>query len=339
MSDLRVLSYDRLPTPHDLKHSLPLSEELEVRVSSFRQDVRTALRGEGNRKLCIVGPCSVHDVDAVLDYAKHLKALSDELSDALVIVIRLYFQKPRTRVGWTGLLDDPDLDGSFNVAKGIRMARQLMLDVTELGLGIATELLGTTLEPQYLNDLVSFGCIGARTCESQIHRHLASGVSFPIGFKNTSAGDIGKAADACICASHPRVFLGIDEMGTPAVVKTAGNADTCIVLRGSYENGPNDHMAGAARQQLADQSMCDAVVVDCAHGNSGKTVQGQKNVLARIDWEQVRGVMLESFICEGRQSAPEARGVSITDPCLSFNDTAALLRGLASNLRASRGRQ
>ena len=328
MSDTRVLSYDPLPTPIELRQELPLSEDLASTVAQHRDTVRNALWGQDPRKLCIVGPCSVHDVSAVLEYATRLKQLSDEVNDRLILVIRLYFQKPRTRVGWTGLLDDPDIDGSFRVAEGIRRARKLMLDVARIGLPIATELLGTTLEPQYLNDLVSFGCIGARTCESQIHRHLASGVSFPMGFKNTSSGDVRKAVDACVCASHPRVFLGIDENGSPAVVKTAGNRDTCVVLRGSYDNGPNDDLSRNVLGKLRDESMCPAVIVDCAHGNSMKTVQGQKDVFGRIDWSSVRGVMLESFLKEGRQNEPEERGVSITDPCLGFADTANLLREL-----------
>ena len=326
MSDLRVLEYSPLPTPRQLKAELPLDEELRRLVNVHRAEVHDVLSGIDPRKLAIVGPCSVHDVDAVLEYAQRLALFAPEISDRFLVVIRLYFQKPRTRIGWTGLLDDPDLDATFDVAKGIRMARRLMREVTRLGLPIATELLGTTLEPQYLNDLVSFGCIGARTCESQIHRHLASGVSFPMGFKNTSSGDVEKAVDACVCAAYPRVFLGIDEDGRPSVVRTKGNSDTCVVLRGSYDAGPNDHRAAEVRARLAEEQVLPAVVVDCAHGNSGKTVQGQKDVFGRIVWGSVRGVMLESFLREGKQAAPVCRGQSITDPCLSFDDTVALLR-------------
>ena len=326
MSDLRVLEYSPLPTPRQLKAELPLDEELRRLVNVHRAEVQDVLSGIDPRKLAIVGPCSVHDVDAVLEYAQRLALFVSEISDRFLVVIRLYFQKPRTRIGWTGLLDDPDLDATFDVAKGIRMARRLMREVTRLGLPIATELLGTTLEPQYLNDLVSFGCIGARTCESQIHRHLASGVSFPMGFKNTSSGDVEKAVDACVCAAYPRVFLGIDEDGRPSVVRTKGNPDTCVVLRGSYEAGSNDHRATEVRARLTEEQMVPAVVVDCAHGNSGKTVQGQKDVFGRIVWGSVRGVMLESFLHEGKQTTPVCRGQSITDPCLSFDDTMALLR-------------
>ena len=243
--------------------------------------------------------------------------------------MRLYFQKPRTRVGWTGLLDDPHLDGSFNVLRGIELCREIMRDVTQIGLPIATELLGTTLEPQYLSDFISFGCIGARTCESQVHRHLASGVSFPMGFKNSSDGSIQKAVDACVCASQPRVFLGIDPQGRPAVVKTRGNADVCVVLRGSYEHGPNDHCADKTCADLAQENLSSsAVVVDCAHGNSGKTVQGQINVFRQIDWNHTCGCMIESFLHCGKQSTPEQYGVSFTDPCLSFEQTEELLTSL-----------
>ncbi len=330
MSDLRVLEYSPLPTPRQLKVELPLDEELRRLVNVHRSAVRAVLHGEDSRKLAVVGPCSVHDVDAVLEYAQRLSLLSSEISDRFLVVIRLYFQKPRTRIGWTGLLDDPDLDATFDVAKGIRMARRLMREVARLDLPIATELLGTTLEPQYLNDLVSFGCIGARTTESQIHRHLASGVSFPMGFKNTSCGDYEKAVDACVCAAYPRVFLGIDEDGRPSVVRTKGNPDTCVVLRGSYDNGPNDHLSSEVRIRLSEENLPPAVLVDCAHGNSGKTVEGQKKVFGRVVWGCVRGVMLESFLHEGRQAAPVRRGQSITDPCLSFEDTAQLLRSVAA---------
>lgn len=324
MSDTRVLEYRILPTPREIKYQIPLSEEAGLFVRQSRNTVRNILRGADARKLVIVGPCSVHDVDAVKDYAGKLKQLADEVRDRYFIVMRLYFQKPRTTVGWTGLLDDPHLDASYNVRRGIEMCRELMRDVTGMGLPIATELLGTTLEPQYLSDFISFGCIGARTCESQIHRHLASGVSYPMGFKNSSSGNVQRAVEACVCASQRRVFLGIDPDGKPSVVKTRGNPDLCVVLRGSYTNGPNDYIADEAVRMMQEKNLNPAVIVDCAHGNSGKTVEGQLEVFSRMDWDHVRGVMIESFLESGRQDDPERYGVSITDPCLSIQQTKAL---------------
>ncbi len=326
MTDVRVIEYAQLPTPEELLREMPQSEAHAESVRESRRAVQAILSGEdANRRLAIVGPCSVHDVEAVLEYARQLKSLADQVKDRYLVVMRLYFQKPRTRTGWTGILDDPGLDGSYDVCRGIRTCRDLMIRVTEIGLAIATELLGTTLEPQYISDYITWGCIGARTCESQIHRHLASGVSYPVGFKNSSDGSIKKALDACVCAGHPRVFLGIDPQGRPCVVKTRGNPDTCIVLRGSYDTGPNDHCAGEAARMMREENMSPAVVVDCAHGNSGKTVEGQIQVFRRIDWSSVRGFMLESFLECGNQSEPERRGVSITDPCLGIAQTRELL--------------
>ena len=326
MSDTRVLEYSILPTPEEIMAQIPQSEAAAAFVESARSTVRKVLSGEDPRRLAIVGPCSVHDVEAVKDYAIRLKRIADEVGDRYFVVMRLYFQKPRTTVGWTGLLDDPDLDGSFNVRRGIEMCRELMREVTDFGLPIATELLGTTLEPQYLSDFVSFGCIGARTCESQIHRHLASGVSYPMGFKNSSSGNIRRAVEACVCASNPRVFLGIDPKGRPAVVKTRGNPDLCVVLRGSYTNGANDWAAEEAVSMMREKGLSPAVIVDCAHGNSGKTVEGQLEVFRRVEWASVRGVMIESFLESGRQDTPERYGVSVTDPCISIQQTAALFQ-------------
>ena len=324
MTDTNVLEYRTLPTPRDIMEQIPMTDEEKIFVRQSRDTIRKILRGEDSRKLAIVGPCSVHDVNAVKDYATQLKRLSEEVSETYFVVIRLYFQKPRTTVGWTGLLDDPHLDSSYNVRRGIEMCRQLMSDVTKIGLPIATELLGTTLEPQYLSDFVSFGCIGARTCESQIHRHLASGVSYPMGFKNSSSGNVRRAVEACVCASQRRVFLGIDPEGRPAVVKTKGNPDLCVVLRGSYQNGANDFMADEAVNMMQEKQLNPAVIVDCAHGNSGKTVEGQIEVFRRMDWDFVKGVMIESFLESGRQDEPDRYGVSVTDPCLSIQQTREL---------------
>ena len=332
MQNVSVVTFDPLPTPNEIRESIPMSPGAAQFVNRSRETVRRILKGEDSRLLAIVGPCSIHNAEAALQYARQLKELALEVSRTMFVVMRVYLQKPRTRVGWPGFLDDPTLDGTFQTKKGIVQSRQLLLDITELGVPIATEMLGTTLEPQYLCDFVTWTCIGARTTESQVHRHLASGLSMPVGFKNSSDGNIQKAVDACVCASTSRSFIGIDGDGKPSVVRTRGNPCVGVVLRGSYDNGPNDQCVDETVEKMRQFDMDTGVIVDMAHGNSGKTIGGMIEAFERLN-PSARGFMLESFLKEGKQAlsnecAP-APDVSVTDPCLSMETTARLLRSLA----------
>lgn len=340
MDNLHVARMTPLLTPAALREAYPVSEELRARIQVQRQEVADVLCGKDPRLLVVVGPCSIHNREGCLEYATQLAQLAARTSDALLVVMRMYFQKPRTTTGWTGLLDDPHMDGTFKAEIGIEVCRQLMLEVASLGLPVATEFLGTTIEPQYFSDLVSFGCIGARTVESQCHRHLVSGLSMPCGFKNRSDGDIRSAVQACQCAASPRGFIGVNIAGEPCMIQTTGNGHLCVVLRGSYTHGPNWDRVLGTRVLLTESGLASAgVVVDCAHGNSGKTVEGQRRVseLLRtahgVRGGSLRGIMLESYLREGKGEAPD---VSLTDPCLSIADTRSLLEGWAHTLRCPR---
>ena len=335
----RVESFIPLTTPSQLREEIKISSQVAHRIDSWRNQISDILSGKDKRLLVIVGPCSIHDSQAALIYAKNLQKLSLSLPN-LFIVMRAYLQKPRTSVGWTGILDDPTLDGSYNGDMGIRVSRSLLLKICQVGLPIATEFLGTTLEPQYIADLISWGCIGARTVESQVHRHLVSGLSMPVGFKNASDGNLKAALCACICASTPRSFIGIDDKGVPSLVKTKGNNDLSIVLRGSYTNGPNDHKSKEAQEMLLNSNLVDAVIVDAAHGNSGKTIKGQIDAIERIKSGiiegNVRGIMIESFLEEGSTNdvkESRGRGISITDPCIGWENTDIILNSLNKILK------
>ena len=322
--DLRIQQARPLITPWVLAEELPLPGSLAEQIAGQRRTVEAVLAGRDPRLLVIVGPCSVHDTDALLDYAGRLKAACDPLADALFPVLRVYFEKPRTVVGWKGLINDPDLDGSFHINKGLHMARKVLLDVAELGLPAATEFLDTTFG-QYYADLVSFGAIGARTVESQIHRELASGLSMPVGFKNGTTGDVSVAIDAIRSASHSHWFPSITKEGTPAVLHSSGNPHGHLILRGGRDTGPNYHAAAVreAAAALAARDLTAAVIVDASHGNSDKDPQRQGIVIADLcdQLEQgqpaLRGVMLESHLVGGNQPlAPPGQltyGQSITD--------------------------
>lgn len=356
MDDLHVERMTPLPTPAQLREAYPVPEAVAARVQAQRLEVAEVLSGADPRKrlLAIVGPCSVHDRDGALRYARQLKVLADRVSDVLLVLMRVYVQKPRTTTGWTGMLDDPLMDGTFKAEIGVEACRQLMLEIATLGLPVATEFLGTTIEPQYLSDLVAFGCVGARTVESQCHRHLVSGVSMPCGFKNRSDGDISAAVQACVCASHPRGFIGVNVDGQPCMIQTRGNPSLCVVLRGSYSHGPNWLRVAetSALLRAAGVAGGGAVVVDCAHGNSGKTVEGQRTVARNVltqyvrngvveDRGGLRGIMIESYHKSGRQSVGGGGGAdidpdtSVTDPCLSLAETRILLDEYCHALRAA----
>ena len=347
----RVVEIEPLPTPAQVLADMPLSEAAQRVVVESRDAIRNVLHGRDDRLLVIVGPCSVHDPRAALDYARRLSALNGELKDELLIVMRVYFEKPRTTVGWKGLINDPDIDGSHNIRKGLLLARRVLLGVLDEGVPAATEFLEPT-SPQYIADAVSWGAIGARNTESQIHRQLASGLSMPIGFKNATDGSVKAAINGCYAASQQHGFFGVDHLGRACVVETLGNPDCHVVLRGS-SHGPN-YDAGSiaaamaeARAEMPEGSaaVC-GLVVDCSHGNSGKDERRQADVVrelaARIAAGEpgIAGLMMESFIEGGNQPAGPldtlVYGRSITDRCISWPDTEALLRDLARAVAARR---
>lgn len=347
----RVVEIEPLPTPAQVLADMPLSETAQRVVVESRDAIRGVLHGRDDRLLVIVGPCSVHDPRAALDYARRLSALNGELKDELLIVMRVYFEKPRTTVGWKGLINDPDIDGSHNIRKGLLLARRVLLGVLDEGVPAATEFLEPT-SPQYIADAVSWGAIGARNTESQIHRQLASGLSMPIGFKNATDGSVKAAINGCYAAAQQHGFFGVDHLGRACVVETLGNPDCHVVLRGS-SHGPN-YDAGSiaaamaeARAEMPEGSaaVC-GLVVDCSHGNSGKDERRQADVVrelaARIAAGEpgIAGLMMESFIEGGNQPAGPldtlVYGRSITDRCISWPDTEALLRDLARAVAARR---
>ena len=349
----RVLEFEVLPTPAQVLANQPLSPQAQEIVAYSRDEIRACLYGQDDRLLVIVGPCSVHDPKAALDYARRLAKLKDELGEQLLIVMRVYFEKPRTTVGWKGLINDPDIDGSCNIKKGLLLARKTLLDVLGTGLAAATEFLEPT-SPQFIADAVSWGAIGARNTESQVHRQLASGLSMPIGFKNATDGSIKAPTDSCFAAAQQHTFFGIDHMGRAAVVKTLGNPDCHVVLRGST-HGPNydaDSIADALETirslMPADSAAAHGLIVDCSHGNSGKDEHRQAEVVREIAHRiaqgerGITGVMMESFIEGGNQPAAPLNqlvyGKSITDRCISWPDTEALLRELAEAVATRRWR-
>jgi 3-deoxy-7-phosphoheptulonate synthase len=346
-ADLRIARSQPLISPAVLADQLPLPEESAAFVQQSRQTIEAILGGGDKRILVIVGPCSVHDPAALLDFARQLKAGTAGLDDAIFPVLRVYFEKPRTIVGWKGLINDPDLDGSFHINKGLHMARQVLLDVAGLGLPAASEFLDTTLG-QYYAELVSFGAIGARTVESQVHRELASGLSMPVGFKNATSGAIGVAIDAIRSAGHPHWFPSLTKEGMPAILQSTGNPHGYLILRGGSETGPNydnEHVRAAAAA-LAAEELTPSLIVDCSHGNSGKNPDRQAEVISSLAQQigagetAIRGVMVESHLVGGSQPVVDGTapvyGQSITDACLSLEDTLPLLELLAGTVRATR---
>ncbi len=347
VTDVRIRSVRPLISPAILEDELPLSEVQASRVQNFRRQVANIVMGQDDRLLVLVGPCSVHDTQAALEYASRLLPLAEELSKDLLIVMRVYFEKPRTVVGWKGLINDPELDGSFQINRGLRLARKLLLDITEIGLPIATEFLDTTLG-QYYADLISWGAIGARTTESQVHRELASGLSMPVGFKNRTDGDVQVAVDAIRSARHPHCFPSLTHQGAPAVFTTTGNEHAHLVLRGGSRSGPNFEAAHIAQASalLAAAGLPQAILVDCSHANSSKRYENQVAVAGDIaaqlqaGQKSIIGVMLESHLVAGAQAVVPGQaltyGQSITDGCIAFADTVPVLRQLAQAVEARR---
>ena len=337
VENLRVAGVTRLITPARIKSEFPANSTQLRLVSDARASARAILSGEDDRMLVIVGPCSIHDPVSALEYAKRLAALSVEVSDRLLVVMRVYFEKPRTTVGWKGLINDPHLDESFDISAGLSLARKLLLDILDLGLPAATEFLDPIV-PQYIADLISWAAIGARTTESQTHREMASGLSMPVGFKNATDGSVQTAIDAMGSSRTAHNFLGIDQDGATSIIKTAGNPDSHVVLRGG-RNGPNFGPGDvqAAREALRKAGLHPALMVDCSHANSGKDPKRQPEVWRSLNEQRAAGAsgligaMLESHIHFGAQPlgsdpAKLQYGVSITDACMDWETTAALLR-------------
>ena len=339
--DINIAAIDDLMTPAQIARLCPVDQALQDRVQSYRQTVRDILTRKDSRLLAIVGPCSIHDTEAALDYAGRLKKLSDELSDRFFVIMRTYFEKPRTTVGWKGLILDPDLDGSYNIDKGLIKARNLLIEIGKLGLPVGCEMLDPII-PQYIDELISWASIGARTTESQTHRNLASGLSVPVGFKNSTSGELSNAINAIKSAAAPASFIGMDKDGRSAVYRTRGNNMCHLIMRGG-DRAPNyyEDDVETARKKLLDSSLNDAIIIDCSHGNSRKDFRRQKRVLRSVVdqavWgdDSIRGFMLESNINEGNQpiGGDLAYGVSITDACIGWEETERILTASANILR------
>ena len=339
----RILAQENLPSPAAVQDEFPQTEKSLTTVSNGRSTLEKILDRKDKRRFILTGPCSIHDPAAALDYALRLKSLADEVSDVLVLVMRVYFEKPRTTVGWKGLINDPDLDNSFNIVKGIRTARKLLRDISELGLPIGTEALDP-LMPQYLGDLVSWNAIGARTTESQTHREMASGLSTPVGLKNGTDGGLSIAINAMQSARMPHAFLGIDLDGYSSITRTAGNPYAHLILRGGKTPNYGAGAIAEAEAMLREAGLPSSIVVDCSHGNSNKNYANQVHVLNDVVQQicagnrSVVGMMLESNIAAGSQKIqPDLSklvyGQSVTDACIAWDETTSTIREASAALR------
>jgi 3-deoxy-7-phosphoheptulonate synthase len=341
--DLHVASSVRLAAPRVIKAELPMTEESNRVVVEGRETVKAILRHDDPRLLVVVGPCSIHDTRAALEYAEKLARLRDELSDRLYIVMRVYFEKPRTTVGWKGLINDPHLNGTYDIETGLKIARRLLLDVTQMGLPTATEFLDPYV-PQYIADLVSWAAIGARTTESQTHREMASGLSMPVGYKNATDGSLQIALDAMQAARQPHSFLGIDQDGFTTIIRTTGNRFGHVVLRGGRTASNYDHDSIIEAEMALKKAGQDAaLMVDCSHANSNKQFARQEEVAQSVVAERAEGtssligLMIESYLSEGNQPMADnpadlKYGVSVTDACVSWDTTERILRSAYQQL-------
>tara|TARA_Y100000389_G_C17383686_1_gene475794 strand:- start:79 stop:1167 length:1089 start_codon:yes stop_codon:yes gene_type:complete len=356
--NINIESFKPIISPAIIKDEYPITNDIISQTVKYRESIIDILENRDNRFIVIVGPCSIHDYDAAIDYANQLKEIS-VLYPKLFIIMRVYFEKPRTNVGWKGLIYDPTLENSFNINEGLKLARKLLLEISHIGLPIACEFLDTIV-PQYISDLVSWGAIGARTVESQVHRQLASGLSMPIGFKNGTSGNIQVALDAIKCANNPHAFLGITEEGTPSVVKTKGNPDCHLILRGG-SNGPNyDKIhVDEVEEKINEQNLKNNIIIDCSHGNSGKDYNKQIIVSQHIadqlynsnssnkssnkslkNKSSIKGIMLESNLVEGNQKCDNSKncklkleyGKSITDSCINLITTESIFKIISNVL-------
>ncbi|MCA1796453.1 MAG: 3-deoxy-7-phosphoheptulonate synthase [Geobacteraceae bacterium] len=348
-NNLNIKGFTEVVAPAQLKQVFPQTEETSEFVAKSRQQIVDVLENRDKRLMVLVGPCSIHDPACALDYARRLAKINRELNDQLLLVMRVYFEKPRTTVGWKGLINDPDLNGTHQISKGLGVARQLFCSITDLGLPVATEMLDT-ITPQYFADLISWGAIGARTTESQPHREMSSGLSFPVGFKNSTDGNLRIAMDAMSAAAHEHSFLGINRFGKISIVETSGNPHAHIVLRGGggKPNYAREDIA-ATEQQLRERNLPGAIMVDCSHANSNKDHTRQplvaRDVLDQLEEgnTSIRALMIESNIECGNQpidAAPDLKyGVSVTDKCISWAETEDLLRDIHQRLQTMGGRR
>lgn len=345
LDDVRIRDIRPIISPALLQYEMPAGADVQRSVMRWREGAANIVHGRDPRMLVVVGPCSIHDADEAMEYARRLKAFSAEVQDELLLVMRVYFEKPRTTVGWKGFINDPRLDGSFRINEGLRRARQLLLDVAQMGLPAATEFLDL-LSPQYIADLVTWGAIGARTTESPSHRQLASGLSCPIGFKNGTDGGVQVAADALVACRSPHSFMGMTKMGQAAIFDTDGNDDCHVILRGGTR-GPNYEAADieAACAALRKAGVTERVMVDCSHANSRKDYRKQEEVAEDLAKQveagerRILGLMIESHLNEGKQDLEAGvaltAGVSITDACIGWSQTEDVLRRLAGASRVS----
>ncbi len=345
LNNVHISAEQVLITPEELKNQFPLSADDENEIATARNTIANILQGRDHRLLVVCGPCSIHDPDAALDYARRLKTLAADLSDQLYIVMRVYFEKPRTTVGWKGLINDPYMDGSFDVEAGLHIARRLLLDLVGMGLPLATEALDPN-SPQYLGDLFSWSAIGARTTESQTHREMASGLSMPVGFKNGTDGSLGTAINAMRAAAMPHRFVGINQAGQVCLLQTQGNPDGHVILRGGKTPNYSAEHVAACEKQMLEAGLHPSLMIDCSHGNSNKDYRRQPAVAESVV-EQIKagnrsitGIMLESHLHEGNQSSEQPRadmryGVSVTDACIDWESTETLLRHMHQELCAA----
>jgi len=342
----RIVERIDISSPEEVIKESPITDEISSLVYGTRNEIANVLHGRDNRIIVVVGPCSIHNKDSALEYSHKLKAERDRLSNELIIVMRVYFEKPRTTVGWKGLINDPDINEEYNIQKGIRLARSILLDINELGLPCGTEFLDP-ISPQYVADLIAWGAIGARTAESQIHRELASGLSCPIGIKNGTSGDLKAAVDGIKASNHPHVFLSTTKEGDVAVFKTSGNNDAHIILRGGKEPNFTAENIAKTTKALDKAGVINAIMVDASHGNSKKVFKNQIGVIedlhsqitSNTETSNIKGIMIESNLVEGNQPISEnlEYGKSITDACLGWEDTVVCLNKIADAVNKSNG--
>ena len=340
----RIIDRKKVPAPYELINNLPIDDDISKLVYGTRQEISQILHDKDDRLLVVVGPCSIHDVESAMEYANKLVEQNIKFKEDLLIVMRVYFEKPRTTVGWKGLINDPDLNESFNISKGVEMARKLLIDLAKLNLPAGTEFLDP-ISPQYITDIISWGAIGARTAESQIHRELASGLSCPVGIKNGTDGSLKAAIDGIQAANHSHVFLGATKEADIAMLKTAGNNDSHIILRGGKEPNYDANSVNETLTALREAEVNESIMIDASHGNSQKQFKRQLPVVESISQQisggnkNIKGVMIESHLVEGNQKISESLtyGQSVTDGCVGWEDTLLCLQNLSDAVKKRRG--
>ena len=341
----RIIDRRKVPAPYELVNKYPINDEISKLVYGTRNEISQILHNKDDRLFVVVGPCSIHDPESALEYAEKLAIENKKLNKNILIIMRVYFEKPRTTVGWKGLINDPDINETFNIAKGVELARKLLINIAELGLPAGTEFLDP-ISPQYVTDIISWGAIGARTAESQIHRELASGLSCPIGIKNGTDGGLKAAIDGIQAANHSHVFLGATKEADIAMLKTAGNNDTHIILRGGKEPNYDSESVKNTLTALREAEVNESIMIDASHGNSQKKFKQQIPVVESISDqilngnENIKGVMIESHLNEGNQKISESLkyGQSITDACMGWEDTVMCLEMLSDAIDKKRGK-